>query len=229
MLMKNPRRSGGVVRSVRAAVVGVVAVVAILAVTAVIGFRLLGNPFTTETQDRSAPPVLLELRNLAEFHAAQGQFEVTLDIEDDVQWMPSFIAGERVQFVALGTVDAVVDFRDLDARSIVVDEDTSTVAITLRPVVVHRPVLDLEQSHVMNRDRGLINRVGGMFNDNPTSEASLVRAAEDKIAAAAAQTELADRAEDNVTQSLTALIRALGYDKVEVSFTGSTSGSPAGK
>lgn len=217
MLMKNPR--GGVVRSVQATVVGAVVIVAIIAVTVMAGFRLLGNPFTTETQDRSAPPVLLELRNLANFHAAQAQFEVTLDIEDDVQWVPSFIAGERVQFIAVGTVDAVVDFRALDAKSVVVDEETSTVTVTLGAVSLQRPVLDMEQSHVMNRDRGLINRVAGVFNDNPTSETRLFREAEDKIAAAATQTELVERAQANVTLSLTALIRALGYENVVVEFT----------
>jgi hypothetical protein len=216
MLMKNPR--GGVVRSIQATVVGAVVIVAIIAVTVVVGFRLLGNPFTTETQDRSAPPVLLELRNLADFHAAQAQFEVTLDIEDDVQWVPSFIAGDRVQFIAVGTVDAVVDFRALDAKSVVVDEDTSTVTVTLGAVSLQRPVLDMELSHVMNRDRGLINRVGGMFNDNPTSETRLFREAEDKIANAATQTELVERAQTNVTLSLTSLIRALGYDNVIVEF-----------
>jgi hypothetical protein len=212
---------------VQATVVGVVAIVAILAVAALVGFRLLGNPFTTETQDRSTPPVLLELRNLADFHAAQGQFQVTLDIEDDVQWMPSFIAGERVQFVAVGTVDAVADFRNLDARSVVVDEETSTVTVTLGAVSLERPVLDLDQSHVMNRDRGLLNRVGGIFNDNPTSEASLYREAEDKIAAAAEATELLDRARENVTQSLTALIRALGYENVNVTFLDPAPAPPA--
>ena len=30
---------------------------------------------------RSAPPVLLELRNLSDFHASQAQFEVTIDQE----------------------------------------------------------------------------------------------------------------------------------------------------
>lgn len=225
MLMKNPR--GGVVRSVQATVVGAVVIVAIIAVTVVVGFRLLGNPFTTETQDRSAPPVLLELRNLADFHAAQAQFEVTLDIEDDVQWVPSFVAGERVQFIAVGTVDAVVDFRALDAKSVVVDEDTSTVTVTLGAVSLQRPVLDMEQSHVMNRDRGLINRVSGMFNDNPTSETRLFGEAEDKIASAATQTELVGRAETNVTLSLTALIRALGYENVIVEFTPAGASTPA--
>ena len=46
-------------------------------------------------------------------------------------------------------------------------------------------MLDHEQSHVMNRDRGLLNRLGGIFNDNPTSEASLYKAAMDKMADAA--------------------------------------------
>jgi hypothetical protein len=216
MLMKNPR--GGVVRSVQATVVGFVVIVAIIAVTVMVGFRLLGNPFTTETQDRSAPPVLLELRNLADFHAAQAQFEVTLDIEDDVQWVPSFLAGERVQFIAVGTVDAVVDFRALDAQSVVVDEDTDTVTVSLGAVRLERPVLDMEQSHVMNRDRGLINRLGGIFNDNPTSETRLFREAEEKIADSARQTELVERAQENVTLSLTALIRALGYENVVVEF-----------
>ena len=84
----------------------------------------------------------------------------------------------------------------------------------------------MEQSHVMNRDRGLINRIGGMFNDNPTSEARLFGEAEDKIAAAATQTELVERAQTNVTQTLTALIRALGYENVAVTFA--ESAEPAG-
>jgi len=216
MLMKNPR--GGVVRSIQATVFGAVVIVAILATAAVVGFRLLGNPFTTETKDRTPPPVLLELKDLAEFHAARAQFEVTVDIEHDVKWVPSFVAGERVQFVAVGTVDAVADFRALDASAITVDEDTSTVTVRLGAVEVQPPVLDHELSHVMNRDRGLINRIGGMFNDNPTSEASLYRKAEDKIAAAATKMDLVTRAQENVTQSLTTLIHALGYEHVEVLF-----------
>ena len=173
MLMKNPR-SGGFVRSVQATVVGAVLIVAILATAAVVGFRLLGNPFSTVTKDRTPPPVLLELKDLAEFHAARAQFEVTVDIEKDVKWVPSFLAGERVQFVAVGTVDAVADFRTLDASAVTVDEDTSTVTVRLGAVQVQPPVLDHQLSHVMNRDRGLINRIGGMFDDNPTSEASPV-------------------------------------------------------
>ncbi len=90
--------------------VGAFALVAALVAAAVVGFQLLHSPFTTVTKDHSPPPVLTELRDLSDFHAAQAQFEVTLDLEKDVKWVPSAIAGERVQFVGVGTVDAVVDF-----------------------------------------------------------------------------------------------------------------------
>jgi len=60
---------------------GAAAVVGAVIVAGVVGFHLLDNPFTTVTKDHSPPPVLAELRDLSDFHAAQAQFEVTLDVE----------------------------------------------------------------------------------------------------------------------------------------------------
>jgi Protein of unknown function (DUF4230) len=218
MLMKNPRRIRS--RSMLASFVLIVAVVAVVGVALVSGFRMLGNPFTTETQDRSAPPVLTELRDMAEFHAAQGSYEVTIDVEDDVRWVPGFLAGERVQFIAVGSVDAVVDFSTLDQQAVVIDEDTSTVHVTLGSIELREPVIDHELSHVMNRDRGILDRIGGMFTDNPTSEARLYQMATEKIAAAAvaSDTTLVERAQQNTTNMLSAFIGSLGYEHVEVRF-----------
>ena len=67
---------------------GGVALVAGIAVAGVVGFQLLDSPFTTTTKDHSPPPVLTELRDLSDFHAAQAQFEVTLDLEKDVKYVP---------------------------------------------------------------------------------------------------------------------------------------------
>ena len=76
------------------------------------------SPFGTATKDHSPPPILNELRDLSDFHAAQAQFEVTVDLEKDVKYVPSAIAGERVQFIGIGTVDAVVDFDSLGAGAV---------------------------------------------------------------------------------------------------------------
>lgn len=218
---RNKRQSsGGLARSF-----GALALVAGLVVAAgLVGFKLLGSPFTTVTRDHSAPPVLLQLRKLADFHAAQAQFEVTIDQEKDVKWMPQFLAGERVQYIAVGTVDSVVDFSHLGDGAVTMSPDRTSVEIVLPPAYVTNPVLDNEVSHVMNRDRGLINRVGGMFTDNPTSEKGLVDAATSKIATAAHATDLVQRGEENTRKMLTAMLTSMGFTSIDVSFQTSTAG-----
>jgi hypothetical protein len=198
--------------------VGAFALVAGLVAAAVVGFQLLHSPFTTVTKDHSPPPVLLELRDLADFHAAQAQFEVTLDLEKDVKWVPSAIAGERVQFVAVGTVDAVVDFSSLGAGAVKISDDAKAVTVVLPGIYASDPVLDHNQSHVMNRDRGLLNRIGGIFNDNPTSESTLYRAATLKMADAARQTDLIQRAEEHTTFVLTSMLKSMGFEKIDIVF-----------
>ena len=199
-------------------ITGIAIIAALIAVGVVVIGRLFGTPFATETVDHSPPPVMVNLRDLSEYHAAQAQFEVTIDQEDDVAWMPSALAGERVQFVGVGSVDAVVDFTYLPAGAVVVGDDGTSVVVTLPSPVLAEPVLDHQQSHVMNRDRGLFNRVGGMFSDNPTSEDDLYDAAMEKMALAAGATDLHQRAKNNTTKMLIALFRSVGYQLVDVRF-----------
>lgn len=134
-----------------------------------------------------------------------------------------------VAVVALlvGTVDAVVDFRSLVGASFQVNEKARSIVVELAPVRLGEPVIDLDASHVMNRDRGLLDRIGGVLEDSPTSEAWLYTLAEEKIAAAAAATDLVALAEQNTTRTVTAMLQALGYDQVEVRFTGPSSAAAA--
>lgn len=201
---------------------GALAILGGLIAAGVIGFQLLHSPFTTVTKDHSPPPVLTELRDLSDFHAAQAQFEVTLDLEKDVKWVPSAIAGERVQFLGVGTVDAVVDFSTLGAGAVQISDDAKSVVVTLPGVYANAPVLDHQQSHVMNRDRGLLNRISGMFNDNPTSEDALYEAAMNKMADAASQTDLIQRAQEHTTFVLTGMLKTMGFEQIDVRFQVST-------
>jgi hypothetical protein len=197
---------------------GGVALVTGLVVAGVVGFQLLDSPFTTTTKDHSPPPVLLELRDLADFHAAQAQFEVTVDLEKDVKYVPAAIAGERVQFLGIGTVDAVVDFNSIGSGAVQMSDDNTSVVVTLPGAYAMDPVLDHDQSHVMNRDRGLLNRLGGIFNDNPTSEAGLYDAAMAKMADAAGQTDLIAQAQEHTTFVLTSMLKSMGFEKIDIVF-----------
>lgn len=206
------------IRQVGVVVVGVIAVL-------VVGGLVLGSvfdidlPFSKQTNDHSPALVLNEIRDLSEFHAAQAEFEVTVDREVDVKWVPSFIAGDRVQFVAVGTVDAIVDFGGLGADSVIIDNETNTATVLLPVPVADDPVVDLERSGVMNRDRGVLDRLGSVFVDSPTEEISLIREAEDKMAASVADTDLIARAEASTTATVTGLLQALGIENVRVVYT----------
>jgi hypothetical protein len=197
-------------------VFGGIVVAVLLVVAGMVSFKL--NPFKSEHKDHSPPPILTELREMTDLHAAQAEFEVVIDDETDVRYIPQVLAGERVQFVAVGTVDAVVDLSTLQADAIDYDPETNSVIVTLPAPTIADPVIDHEQSHVMNRDRGLFNRLGGLFSDNPTSEAALYTAASDKMADAAAQSGLVAMAEQHVEEVLETTITRLGVDQVDVRF-----------
>src|SRR5215218_6589978 len=95
----------------------VVGIVVALMAAGVISFRDLlpsfDNPFRAETVDRSGPAVLKSIQDIGEFRAASGHFEVVIDLEKDTS-LPSKVLGERILFVAVGSVDAGVDLNQLD-------------------------------------------------------------------------------------------------------------------
>ncbi len=202
----------------RTLVFGGLLVAALLLVGGLLAGNLfnLGVPFTQETKDYSPPLILNEIKDLSEFRAAEAEFEVIIDKETDVRWVPSFVAGDRVQFVAVGSVDATVDFSTMGEDSVIFDEESNSATVILPAPKIGDPRIDLDNSGVMNRDRGVLDRIGGLFNDNPTAEIELIKEAEDKIAAAAVETELLDRAQENTTAMLTGLIEALGVENVRV-------------
>lgn len=179
----------------------------------------LPNPFSTETVDRTQPALLQSLTDLSEYHAASGNFQVIVDTEKDTRFVPSFIRGERTVFVAGGSVDAVVDFSQLDERSIQVSPDRTSVTVVLPAPTLDEPTVDTDQSRVVSRDRGVLDRIGSAFSDNPTSERPLVQAAEEKMRAAAQESDLRKRAEDSTRHMLEGMLGALGYTSVNVTFS----------
>src|SRR5215210_7514010 len=185
VVMPRPSRLRGV------AIAGVI-VVAVLAGAGRLGdlFPSLPNPFGSETIDRTQPALLQSLADLSEYHAASGNFQVIVDTEKDTRFVPSFIRGERTVYVAGGSVDAVVDFSQLDERSIQVSPDRTSVSIVLPAPAVADPTVDAGQSRVVSRDRGVLDRIGSAFSDNPATEKPLILAAEAKMREAANASDL---------------------------------------
>jgi len=209
------RRSGSTLRTI---VLTTLVVGGLLVAAVSIGWTILRNPFRTETVDRSTPPLLTSLQNISEFHAARGNFQVLVDLEHDVKYIPSALAGERLVFMGVGSVDSYVDFSKLDATAIQTDEKAHSVVITLPAPDLSTPALDATQSHVVADDKGLLNRLGDLFSSGSDSEQALYVAATAKIADAAEAAQLQKQGEDNTRVMLQGLLTGLGYEHIEINF-----------
>jgi hypothetical protein len=178
-----------------------------------------GNPFSEETVDRSGPALLKSLRNLEEYRAASGHFESIVDLERDTRFVPGAIRGERVLFVAVGSIDAGVSFAGLDEGAVQVSDDRRSATIVLPPAQLYEPRLDLERSYVYDRDRGAIDRLTDLFDDDPGDDGELYQRAEEKLELAArGGSGLLARAEQNTRTMLTGLLRSLGFTRIEIRF-----------
>lgn len=183
--------------------------VLVLAVSGVTGFLRGVNPFGSKTVDRSQPALLLAIRDLSQYHAAVGDFQVVIDVERDIRFVPSIFAGQRTLFVAAGTVNAFVDFSGLTGDGLKIDEQAKTVEVRLPPAALDKPNLDQERSYVFAQQRGAANRLADLVKGSDQQQFYVL--AEQRIAAAAAESRLRDQAMENTRTMLTGLFGSLGY------------------
>jgi Protein of unknown function (DUF4230) len=200
------------------AVVAAAAIALWLLVSLIAGWSL--NPFSTETKDRSQPVLLRSLESLSDYRAATANMQEIVDIEEDVNLVPSFIAGEQALLVAAGTVEAGVDFGALRERgSVKVSDDRRGVEIVLPAATLSEARVDLERSRIVDTDRGLVNRVGDAFSDDTNEERELLLLAQRKIEEAARRNpELLRLAERNTRAMLTGMLRGLGFERITIRF-----------
>jgi hypothetical protein len=178
----------------------------------------LGNPFAERTTDRSQPAILKSIQDLSRFTAASGNFEVVIDVERDRRFIPDVVLGERTLFVAAGSVDAYVEFGGLAEGALVVDEANDAVAVTLPAPQLERPHLDHDRSYVFAEQRGVVNRIGDLLGGDPDRLQPVLQAAEARIAEAAVESGLRERAEENTRKLLEGMLGSLGFATVTVTF-----------
>ena len=176
------------------------------------------NPFAARTVDRTQEPVLLAVRDIGEYRAAAGEYQVVIDLEKDTG-LPSELLGTRTLFVAVGSVDAGVDLSRLDEDAVTVSGDGRGVSIVLPRARLYDPELDLGRSYTYDRDEGLFNRIGGVFTGGDDDwQREAMQVGEAKIAEAAAGSELVSRAEENTATMLETLVKSLGFARADVRF-----------
>jgi hypothetical protein len=206
------------------------AVAALVLVLAVLfaGIRLAVLPgikdlFGTETKDRSGPALLKSIQDMSRYDAASGNFQVVVDLDKDAKFLPDAVRGTRTLYVGAGTVDAYVDLGQLGGKDVSVDADRTSATLRLPHARLGKPALDPDHSYAVSKQRGLLDRLGDLFSDNPNSEQAVQKVAVRHIGDAARSSGLTARAETNTTSMLQGLLHSLGFEEVRISY-GTSSG-----
>ncbi|WP_460071876.1 DUF4230 domain-containing protein [Streptomyces sp. YKOK-I1] len=174
--------------------------------------------FGTETKDRSGPALLKSIQDMSRYDAASGNFQVVVDLEKDAKYLPDALRGTRTLYVGAGTVDAYVDLGEVGDDDVTVDGDRTSATLRLPHARLGKPALDPDRSYAVSKQRGLLDRLGDLFSDNPNSEQAVQKLAVKHIGEAAKDSELTARAETNTTDMLEGLLHSLGFEEVKVTY-----------
>jgi len=178
----------------------------------------LRDVFGTETRDNSGPALLKSIQDMSRYDAASGNFQVVVDLEKDAKYLPDAIRGTRTLYVGAGTVDAYVDLGRIGQKDVTVDDDRTSATLRLPHAALGKPALDPDHSYAVSKQRGLLDRLGDVFSDNPNDERAVQRLAAQHIGKAAQDSRLTARAEENTTGMLQGLLRSLGFEEVTVTY-----------
>jgi hypothetical protein len=178
----------------------------------------LSNPFGEKQTDRSQPALLTSIQDLSRYVAAEGNFQIVIDLQNDRKYVPDFLVNQRTLFVAAGTVEAYVDFATIGQGAITDSPDHKTVEIKLPAPALGKPNLDHDKSYVFAEQRGVINRLGEFFVGDTNREQQLYLLAEQKMTDAAKDSKLSERAQKNTHDMLESLLKSLGYTRITITF-----------
>ncbi|HEX5740951.1 MAG TPA: DUF4230 domain-containing protein [Pilimelia sp.] len=180
----------------------------------------LGDWLGVRTVDRSQPVLLRAVRDLSRFVAAEGTFQVVVDLEKNRRYVPDFLLTERTLFVGAGTVEAYVELGGVSQGAVTVDAERRAATVRLPAPQLAPARLDLARSYVYAEQRGVLNRLGDVFGGDPDRQREVFRLGERRITEAAVGSGLVERARAQTTRTLEGLLGSLGYDAVTVSFDG---------
>ena len=127
--------------------------------------------------------------------------QVIIDLERDAKFIPSVILGERVLFVAAGSVDAYVDFTGLSGDAVTVSADRKAATVRLPHASLAKTNIDHSRSYVFASQQGILDRLQRLLGASGDTQQQLYVLAEKKIGEAARRAHLIERAEQkNIKQ-----------------------------
>jgi hypothetical protein len=158
--------------------------------------------------DTSTPAVVEKIRQLSRLETVDYSIDKIVEGSRQNPYLPNFLVGDKLLLVAHGDVIAGVDLGQLQASDVAVDG--SHVKVRLPQAQVLSTRLDNAHTRVYSRSTGVL------VEADPELESEVRRAAEDQFTEAALADGVLDKARQNARASVSALLRGLGFQQVDV-------------
>ena len=210
-------------RPARLHATGVVIVVVAVGSSALTIALLIGsltslNPFATHKTEQPSSVVLAQLHDMSRYEAASGRFQTLVDQDTTSSVLPQWMSGEHVVLSAEGDVEASVDMSHLGDGAVQLSADGKQATVHLPAPQLSQPRLDPSATHIIDRDKGIVDRVGQAAVGTTDDDSPLYARASDKLESAASQSNLSDMAKTNTEKFVTDLLHQAGVEQVTVVF-----------
>jgi hypothetical protein len=160
---------------------------------------------------KAAPSVVLAVRDLQRLESAELHMERVMDIRNKESHLFGLIdAEDALLLVAAGDVVAGIDLGAMKEGDVETDWNNKKVKVTLPPPKILSSRIDNEHTYVYSRNVDLLAK----RKEALESEARVQ--AEKELVKAATDAGILDRANRNAEKTVEGLVRALGYEKVEI-------------
>ena len=156
--------------------------------------------------DLSQPTVVNRIQQLHRLETVQYTMDKIVSGEKNSPLLPDFLAGDRLLLLVHGEVVAGIDFGNLQGGDVTVKR--KEVWLHLPDASVFTTRLDSAKTRVYSRQTGLL------VPTDPNLETQVRQEAERVIQESALADGILGTAQENARSTITSLLRALGFEKV---------------
>lgn len=154
------------------------------------------------------PTVVRQIQQLQRLETVDYTMDKIISGERDNPYLPKFLAGDRLLLVAHGDVIGGVDLGKVQPADVSVHGRKISLRIPAAEVFSTR--IDNGKTRVYSRDTGLFS------SPDPNLESEVREEAERQLKQAALQDGVLKTAEQNARNTLSSMLKGLGFDKVEI-------------
>jgi hypothetical protein len=193
-------------------------------VVALVGVFLAGRACAPSelgpaSQVRGTPGVVLAIRDVARLEATSFHIEKVIEARDEQSRLWGLVqTRDALLLVAVGDVVAGVDLAKMRDDDASVDPTTHALRLRLPAPEVTSSTLDDRATHVYARTTDVL------ADRNEQLEGTARRSAEEQMRKLAIEEGILERARASADRTLRALLRPLGYEKVDIVWADRPSG-----